>query len=327
MSSADRGAVSERRAATRRRIALKVDVDTLRGTLEGVPALAALLKRLNLQATFYFSVGPDHTGRALKRIFRRGFLGKVRRTSVTSHYGVRTLLYGTLLPGPQIGLLAGDAMRAVRDAGFEVGVHCHDHIRWQDGVASADAAWTRRELMRAVDAFSSVFGEPPRSHAAAGWQLNPHALALEEELGFAYASDTRGPGPFLPSMDGFVGRCMQLPTTLPTFDELIGVEGRDPAAAAAEVLRLTRIDPHRDHVFTLHAELEGGKLLPQFEWLVRRWQEDGCALVAMRDLAASLDARALPRHEVQMAAVAGRSGVLAVQGRRIDSRQHVEPAA
>ncbi|MGH8219612.1 MAG: polysaccharide deacetylase family protein, partial [Steroidobacteraceae bacterium] len=188
-------------AASKGRIALKVDVDTLRGTLEGVPALAALLKRLELPATFYFSVGPDHTGRALKRIFRRGFLGKVRRTSVASHYGLRTLLYGTLLPGPRIGARAGAAMRAVRDAGFEVGVHCHDHIRWQDGVASAGAQWTRRELTRAVDAFAFVFGERPRSHAAAGWQLNRHALTLEEELGFAFASDTRGPEPFLPSLD------------------------------------------------------------------------------------------------------------------------------
>jgi len=310
-----------------RRIALKVDVDTLRGTLEGVPALAALLKRLNLPGTFYFSVGPDHTGRALRRVFRRGFLGKVRRTSVASHYGVRTLLYGTLLPGPQIGVRGGAAMRAVRDAGFEVGVHCHDHIRWQDGVAAADAAWTRRELSRAVETFASVFGEPPHSHAAAGWQINPHALVLEEELGFAFASDARGPGPFLPSMDGIEGRCMQLPTTLPTFDELIGVEERDPAGAAAEVLRLTRTDPSRDHVFTLHAELEGGKLLPQFEWLVRRWQEDGRALVAMRDLAAGLDAHALPRHEVRMGTVAGRSGVLAVQGERLETARQDAPAA
>ena len=297
------------------RIALKVDVDTLRGTREGVPALAALLRRLGASATFYFSVGPDHTGRALKRLFRRGFLGKVRRTSVAAHYGVRTLLYGTLLPGPHIGARAGDAMRAVRDAGFEVGVHCYDHVRWQDGVAHADAAWTRRELVRAVEAFARVFGEPPRSHAAAGWQLNAHALALEGELGFAYASDTRGSMPFYPSMAGIEGACPQLPTTLPTFDELIGVDGRDAAGAAAEVLRLTRAAPRQAHVFTLHAELEGGRLLPQFEWLVRRWMEEGWAIVAMRDLAASLDARGTPHCEVQMGSIPGRSGVLAVQGR------------
>ena len=38
------------------RIALKVDVDTLRGTLEGVPRLVELLKRRGAGATFLFSL-------------------------------------------------------------------------------------------------------------------------------------------------------------------------------------------------------------------------------------------------------------------------------
>ncbi len=127
-------------------------------------------------------------------------------------------------------------MRAVRDAGFEVGVHCHDHVRWQDGVAHADAAWTRREFVRALEAFQGVFGAAPRAHAAAGWQLNAQVLELEHEFGLAYASDARGTAPFWPTMGGVQGRCMQLPTTLPTFDELIGVDGMDAQAAAQHLL-------------------------------------------------------------------------------------------
>jgi undecaprenyl phosphate-alpha-L-ara4FN deformylase len=298
-----------------RHVALKVDVDTLRGTLDGVPRIAGLLARLGVGATFYFSVGPDHTGRALKRIFRKGFLRKVRRTSVVSHYGWRTLLNGTLLPGPMIGRRAGAVMRSVRDAGFEVGVHCFDHVRWQDGVAKADAAWTGRELERAIGEFRAVFGAGPDSHAAAGWQINAYALALESELGLKYASDTRGTRPFLPVMDGVEGRCMQIPTTLPTFDELIGVDGRSADAAADEVLRITRLAPCAAHVFTLHAELEGQQLLPQFERLLRSWLDEGCAPVAMRELAKGLRAGELPRHRVDLAEVPGRSGLLAVQGR------------
>ena len=84
-------------------LALKIDVDTLRGTREGVPNLIMLLKKHAADATFLFSLGPDHTGRAIKRIFRQGFFGKVRRTSVIKHYGLKTLLYGTVLPGPDIG--------------------------------------------------------------------------------------------------------------------------------------------------------------------------------------------------------------------------------
>ena len=110
------------------KLGLKIDVDTLRGTQEGVPRLAQLLKKHNAGATFLFSLGPDHTGRALRRIFRPGFFSKVSRTSVVEHYGIQTLLYGTLLPGPDIGRRCAQVMRDVRDAGFEVGVHCWDHV-------------------------------------------------------------------------------------------------------------------------------------------------------------------------------------------------------
>lgn len=100
------------------KIALKVDADTLRGTRHGVPRLVEILKARDAGATFLFSLGPDHTGRALARVFRRGFIGKVRRTSVITHYGLKTLLYGTLLPGADIGRECAGEMRAVRDAGF-----------------------------------------------------------------------------------------------------------------------------------------------------------------------------------------------------------------
>jgi undecaprenyl phosphate-alpha-L-ara4FN deformylase len=299
------------------RLALKVDVDTLRGTLEGVPRIAAVLRRLNAGATFYFSVGPDHTGRALKRALRPGFLRKVRRTSVVSHYGWRTLLYGTLLPGPLIGKRAGAAMRAVRDAGFEVGVHCYDHVRWQDGVERANAAWTQREFTRALETFASVFGTATHSHAAAGWQLNPHTLALESAADLQYASDTRGTQPFLPVMGGVWGNCVQIPTTLPTLDELIGVDGMTADAACQSLRSLARAAPLRAQVFTLHAELEGGKLVSQFEQLLCGWLSDGFALVPMCELAAALKGTQLPRHVIEMGEIAGRSGRLALQGQRV----------
>ncbi|MGC1457447.1 MAG: polysaccharide deacetylase family protein [Steroidobacteraceae bacterium] len=297
-----------------RRIALKIDVDTLRGTREGVPRLATALARFQAGGSFYFSLGPDHTGRALKRVFRRGFLRKVSRTSVVEHYGIRTLLYGTLLPGPRIDAKAGAVMRAVRAAGFEVGVHCHDHVRWQDGVARADAAWTRREFVRALDAFQGVFGDPTRAHAAAGWQINAGVLELEHEFGLDYASDARGSGPFWPTMAGVQGRCLQLPTTLPTFDELIGVDGMDAQAAAEHILQRSGCGASDTHVFTLHAELEGQKLFPQFEFLLERWREAGVQLKSLQDYHRQLAGTAIARHELTWGEVAGRSGTLAVQG-------------
>src|SRR3984893_10686767 len=193
-------------------IGLKVDVDTLRGTREGVLRLTALFKKLKVDATFYFSVGPDHTGRAMRRVFRKGFAQKVARTSVLKHYGLKTLLYGVLLPGPDIGREAGAFMRGVYDGGFEGGRHTYDHVRWQDYVAGASAAWTRSEFERGMNAFEGVFGFFPQSHAAAGWQINAHALELEREYGLHFASDTRGRTPFWPRLAGGRSTMPQMPT-------------------------------------------------------------------------------------------------------------------
>jgi peptidoglycan/xylan/chitin deacetylase (PgdA/CDA1 family) len=295
-------------------LALKVDVDTYRGTRRGVPALVELLKRHEAGATFLFSLGPDHTGRAIKRLFRPGFLGKIRRTSVWSHYGLATLLYGTLLPGPDIGRRCADILRAVRDAGFEVGIHAWDHVKWQDGAARADAAWTRRQMERAIRRFQEIFGTEPKVHGAAGWQMNRHAYRLTQMLGFDYCSDTRGTCPFVPIYQAEIIACPQVPTTLPTLDELIGVDGITRATVADRLLELTRDEPATGHVYTLHAELEGIKLKPVFERLLQGWREQGYRLVSLGDYLDRLPDKNLPRHEVSFGEVEGRSGTLALQG-------------
>jgi peptidoglycan/xylan/chitin deacetylase (PgdA/CDA1 family) len=296
------------------RVALKVDVDTLRGTLEGVPALVRTLSRYGVGATFLFSLGPDNTGRALRRVFQSGFLSKVRRTSVVANYGLKTLCYGTLLPAPDIGARAGAVMRSARDAGFEVGVHCNDHVLWQDHVADRDLAWTRRQMELAREAFGRVFGNYPLVHGAAGWQMNRHAFELESELGFAYASDTRGTHPFLPVVQGVLTSPPQLPTTLPTFDELIGLDGCTEQNVDDAVLG-SSLTPLRDgHVFTLHAELEGMRLLPALERLLQSWSDRRVRVDSLRATFESLSVADLPRHRIERRVIAGRSGVLACQG-------------
>ncbi|MEP6870672.1 MAG: polysaccharide deacetylase family protein [Anaerolineaceae bacterium] len=296
---------------------MKVDVDTYRGTRVGVPRLQDVLRRHAAGATFLFTLGTDHTGRAIRRVFRPGFVKKVSRTSAVEHYGVRTLLYGTLLPGPDIGRSCANILRSVRDAGFEVGIHSYDHVLWQDNVAARDRAWTRAEMSRAFARFSEIFGVPPRTHGAAGWQMNVHAYELEEEFGFAQASDVRGTCPFLPVFDGHVGRVPQLPTTLPTLDELVGRDDLTAANVHEEVLSRTAcLSGH--HVYTLHAELEGMKWLPVFEQLLSGWRRQGYELVSIETLARSLPPGGLPKHDVVRGEVPGRSGTLAVQGELSD---------
>lgn len=292
------------------RIALKVDVDTLRGTREGVPRLLRIFERAGSAATFLFSVGPDHTGRALRRVFRPGFLSKVSRTSVFRHYGIRTLMHGTLLPGPDIGKVAPHPMRAARQAGHECGIHAWDHVLWQDNVRRRDEAWTRRQMQLAFDRFADVFGGPPSTHGAAGWQMNAAAFRQIDEWGLRYSSDGRGEQPFIPEVEGRSLAHVQLPTTLPTLDELIGAGGIDEENVADSLL--TRTESDRDQVFTLHAELEGGLLASSLEILLSGWRSQGHQLVPLCTLHEGLQRTLLPRARVGWGTVPGRSGSLIV---------------
>lgn len=296
-----------------KQIALKIDVDTYRGTREGVPRLVEVLQRHQAQASFFFSLGADHSGRAIKNIFRSGFVSKARRISAYQHHGFKTALYGTLLPAPNIGEKSADTLRAVRDAGFEVGIHANDRFCWQDKVTVKGEKWTQREMDKAVVHFTEIFGSAPKSYAAAGWQTNRYGLRHTQHLGFEYSSDTRGTHPYLPTWDAEIIACPQLPTTLPTLDELIGRDGITVENVAQNLLAMTQEPSATGHVFTLRAELEGGLWLPIFEELIKGWQAQGYELVSLHQYLQGFKVAELPRHEVRFSAVAGSIGTLATQ--------------
>lgn len=299
-------------------LVLKIDVDTHRGTREGVPNLIQLFQELNVKATFLFSMGPDHTGWAIKRVFRKGFLSKVSRTSVLEHYGLKTLLYGTLLPAPDItnSKESRKILKQCQNLDFEVGIHCWDHVYWQDNVMTKNADWTKSQFQPAIQRFREIFNEIPKVHGSAGWQMNIHALRLIQQLGFDYSSDCRGNTPFYPVYHGEISHCPQLPTTLPTLDELIGLNNITTNNVAEYLLNLTSKNP-QDHVFTLHAELEGMKLIPVLKQLITGWIHQNYDIVTLNQYYNILDKNKIPYHNIQFdGEIEGRSGVLTIQGDR-----------
>jgi undecaprenyl phosphate-alpha-L-ara4FN deformylase len=297
------------------KLALKIDVNTYRGTREGVPRLMKILKTRRAGATFLFTLGPDRTGRAVTRLFRPGVLSRAWRVSLARNYGLKTLLYGTLLPAPDIGRKCEAIMRGARDAGFEVGIHGHEGVLWQRRAAQADADWTRTQMEVACKRFNEIFGEPARVHGAPGWQMNRYAYRLTQRLGFSYCSDTRGSGPFVPIYQAEIIACPQLPTTLPTLDELIGSAGLSPQNVAEHLLELTSKPSATGHVFTLQAELEGRQFAPVFEALLDGWQAQGHEMVSLGEYLESLASHDLPRHVVGVGPVPGRPDPVAMQDR------------
>ncbi len=295
------------------RLALKIDVDTDRGTREGVPHLAADCREFGVPASFLFSLGPDQTGRAITRVFRPGFFQKVSRTSVVGLYGVRTLLNGTLLPAPHIGRRNAAVMQAVRDAGFEVGIHCFNHYRWQDHLGRMSLLEIREEFGAARKEFVRIFGAEARTAGAPGWQSTPQSREIYDQAGLLYASDTRGAFPHFPRLGGRVFRTLEIPSTLPTLDELLGRPEFPNERIVPHLLSLLR--PDQLNVFTLHAEIEGMGRRPLFRALLSAGKTAGVEFVRLDDVARALlaDRDAIPVCDQVMAPIDGRSGLVAVQ--------------
>lgn len=294
-------------------IAIKVDVDTDRGTRLGVPRLARTLREFGAPGCFLFSLGPDNTGKAIRRIFRPGFFKKVSRTSVVSLYGVRTLLNGTLLAAPHIGRRNEGVMRDVQKLGFELGIHAYDHFQWQDYVLTMPPGRVTAEFEKARAEFKRVFGFEARTAGTAGWQTNAWGRAAYDAAGLLYGSDTRGTHPFFPRIDGFVFNTLEIPTTLPTFDELMGRPEFPDEKIVSHYVSLLRED--RLNVLTIHAEIEGMGKEALFIELLKAFRERGVTYARLDEHAETLlrDRAKIPVNDLVMAPLDGRSGLLATQ--------------
>ena len=295
------------------RLALKVDVDTDRGTREGVPNLVADCREFGVPACFLFALGPDQTGRAITRVFRPGFFQKVSRTSVVELYGLRTLLNGTLFPAPHIGRRNAHILTAVRAEGFEVGIHCYNHYRWQDYVQGMSLDEVDAEFGAALAEFRRIFGAGADTAGAAGWQSNARSREVYDGAGLLYASDTRGEFPFFPRIDGQVFETLEIPSTLPTLDELMGRPEYPDEQIVPHLVSLLRED--RLNVFTLHAEIEGLGRRSLFRELLQAGRKAGVEFVRLDEVArALLDRREeLPVCDQIQAEIDGRSGLVATQ--------------
>jgi undecaprenyl phosphate-alpha-L-ara4FN deformylase len=262
-------------------VGLRIDVDTFRGTRDGVPQLLESLRARSIHATWFVTLGPDNMGRHLWRMLRPAFAMKMLRSNAASLYGWDILLRGTLFPGPVIGDRLAQTLRSIADHGHEVGVHAWDHHRWQMGVESMTDAEMEEELARASAAFVRVFGRAPECAAAPGWRCTERVLALASSQRLAYRSDCRGvAAPFLPLVKGSPLDQPQVPVDLPTFDE--GWDRSTGDASWNESL-LECLADGAPHVLTIHAESEGGAKRALFEQFLDRAMADGHRFTTLRD--------------------------------------------
>src|SRR5205814_2205139 len=92
-------------------------------------------------------------------------------------------------------------------------------------------------------------------HVRPGQLRQGDAAHLPAGLRRQDGADARGTAPFLPVMGNYAGQTPQIPTTLPTLDEILGTP--DLGVTSPEEYLLARVSGEKLNVFTLHAEAEG----------------------------------------------------------------------
>jgi undecaprenyl phosphate-alpha-L-ara4FN deformylase len=301
----------------RKTIGIAVHVDTHEGMKNGVPVLLALFQKYGIRASFFVPMGKDHTGWTIKRIFKRkGFLKKTGTGRVWAEaVSMKTLMYGLLLPGPQIAKENRELLRQITGEDHELGIHGYDHVYWHDHIKSFDRKRTEEEVEKLLKVYNELIGTQARSFAAPGWMINPHVLRCFQEKGLVYSSDTRkGTALFYPEMGSEKFRVLQIPTTLPTLDEVIGSIGTD-----IPTLVEYYCDALMDglNILTVHAEIEGKHWIDFLEAFIKKTIKSGITYKRLIDIAEEYAQNTdVPTCCIEYGFVEGRAGEVCVQGAR-----------
>lgn len=264
------------------KVGLRVDVDTFRGTRLGVPALCRLFDERAVKASFFFSVGPDNMGRHLWRLLRPAFLWKMLRTRAASLYGWDIIFRGIFWPGPVIGKKLSPQICLAARGGHEIGLHAWDHQAWQAHIDTMTEEDIRLVLRKGFDMLTNITGTPPTCSAVPAWRCTDSVLLAKAEFPFVYNSDCRGNSIFRPVVDGKTLPQPQIPVSMPTYDEAIGMNGITPANY--NEFMLSQVKPDRLNVLTIHAEVEGIACATLFADFLKAANDRGILFVPLGEL-------------------------------------------
>ncbi|WP_182186717.1 polysaccharide deacetylase family protein [Pectinatus frisingensis] len=295
-----------------RKIAIKIDVDTKRGYTQGVPNMLDVFQKHGVKASFFFSMGPDNSGKAIRRIFRKGFLTKMLRTKAPSTYGLKTILYGTLLPAPLIVEPNPAPLLRAMEEEHDCGIHCWDHVYWQDKLSHLPEAKIREHLTKACNLFEKVTHQKPHFCGAPGWQVTADSLKVQQEFGFDFCSDVRGYYPFYPVMDGREFSPLQIPGTLLTMDEVLGIMGVTEENIVDYWLKNC---DKQWNVFTIHAEMEGLSKLSILDDFITKAKQQKFEFVLLKE---GKKVPQIRKCRVYAGTLPGRAGTLARQSDPIE---------
>jgi undecaprenyl phosphate-alpha-L-ara4FN deformylase len=232
------------------------------------------------------------------------------RSRAASLYGWDILLAGTAWPGRDIGRGLADIIRATAEH-HEIGLHAWDHFAWQTWAGVWPQAKLTEQIARGKAALEAITGDTVTCSAVAGWRADTRVVDAKEQFGFLYNSDCRGSGPFIPQLSDGSNGTVQVPVTLPTWDEVVGQQVS--VAGFNDFILEQMLAATGSPVYTIHAEVEGIVGLSAFAELLKRAEDQGIHFCPLSELLPA-DLSTLPRGRVVRGHIPGREGWLGCQG-------------
>lgn len=222
------------------------------------------------------------------------------RTNAGRLYGLKTALYGTLLPSPLIAISFPELVGKMIAAGHEVEFHAWDHRRWQDELDKHTYGWIEEWFEKGITAYRKLVKKDPSSFGAPSWVIDDRVLEISQKYHFDYLSCTRAKEPFVHE----ISRRIEIPSNLPCFEE-IGVH--QGVSKIMQILKNGGIN-----VLPIHAEVEGGVWSKYFIELCEEVRRTDFEILPLSKIRALLETETLPVRKYHLELLPGRASPCAV---------------
>jgi hypothetical protein len=261
-----------------------------------------LFSEFQVRASFFFPLGLDCPGRYPSRAW-----------ASRAYLPWQDLLRGGILPARDFGSESRRLFELARKDGHDVGLVGVSPFAWAEKMAIADSDWVGSQFAAIDTAVEEWCPNDRGGLASMGWQVHPALIEGLVPERAAYSSVCRGKMPFYPVLQGKRSAIPEIPTTLPTVQELLLC----PEVTLQNVHEYLYAESCHvlpaGHVFTLFADREGIAGITLMEKLLTMWKGQDGSVRALGDVLREVNVDSLPHHQVGWGRFAGARGYMATQ--------------
>lgn len=186
----------------------RVDIDTIKGFIHGVPRLLAVFNNVGIKATFALTTGPDRSLFNIVNLFPplAKYFGINRKISgkdnwkkhfpgIINRINSSQIHRGPFFTNPfdrELFIKADKEHMIVKNIqrqGHEVILHGYDHFLWANCLENLTQAEQETLLIRGIKEFRKITRKKPKGFAAPAFNITPSLLPLLKEKGFKYCSN------------------------------------------------------------------------------------------------------------------------------------------